>query len=374
MNKLNYVPILKWKAAEMRALEHLRVEQKDLISPVLEIVLPSAKRIKNDTRTPDEKHQSRVDKFINERLPEIPSQIQKSMATRPVYVDFTWLYPTSVKDLALARLIPDSKKLGLNIIPVINLDDDVRYIQDVYKAIAIHDLRLCIKINKIDMQDVAALNEKLNNVVIASVLNRVDIDLIVDTKFIDDDSIHELILKNTQQIDRLQEWGELIFANGSYPTDLTNFKPQNDNHAPRHDWTRWKNYIEQANYTRLPVFSDYTIRHPIYNEETTQLTPSCSIKYTLDDNWYILKGLKYKFFYFIVYAYALANDEDVFYGKEYSYGDEFIFKKSELYEKYMEKHNRGAKTSGSGTSEDWIMSGINHHIAVVLKQLAALPE
>ncbi len=373
MNKLNYVPILKWKPAEMRALEHLRDEQKDLIRPVLEIVLPSAKRIKNDTRTPEEKHQSRVDKFINERLPEIPSQIQKSMTVRPIYMDFTWLYPTSVKDLALASLIPNCKKLGLKVIPVINLDDTASYIQDVYEAIAIHDLRLCIRINKIDMQDVATLNEKLNNVVQASVLSRRDIDLIVDTKFIEDDTVYELVLKNTQQIARLDEWGELIFANGSYPTDLTDFKPQNDNHAPRHDWTRWKAYIELANFKRLPVFSDYTIRHPIYNEETTQLTPSCSIKYTLDDNWYILKGLKYKFFYFIVYAYALAND-DVFYGKDYSYGDQFIVEKSELYAKYMERHNRGAKTSGSGTNEDWIMAGINHHVAVVLKQLSALSE
>ena len=63
----------------------------------------------------------------------------------------------------------------------------------------------------------------------------------------------------------------------------------------------------------MPTFSDYGIRHPIYVESYQFREPTASVKYTLEDNWWVVKGKKREYKYFLGAAALLSTDKN-FYG------------------------------------------------------------
>jgi len=128
-----YVPILKWKRAEQRALLELEEKHKGFIVPLLELVMPTASLTKTINKkkirkSPDEVFTEIVTKFNNKRLKEIPEEILKCWGTRSFYLDFSLLYnaeqTTQLKVDSLNNIIPAGMDMGLKMIPVLNLNDD----------------------------------------------------------------------------------------------------------------------------------------------------------------------------------------------------------------------------------------------------------
>lgn len=185
-------------------------------------------------------------------------------------------------------------------------------------------------------------------------------------------------MNHDKRIENLSEWRSFIIASGAFPQNLTKCKLDEPNFLPRFDWQNWLQYGKEKGLVRSPTFADYTIRNPIFDEASQYLNSTPSIKYTLDNDWLILKGKMHRYEHYLANAKLLVEDmTDTFRGEKFSWGDKNIADKARYYHQYVKDVKSGkienGKAPGAGRNTDWIAWGINHHVIVVLNQIANLP-
>lgn len=367
-----YTPILKWKAAERNALCELTDIQKNKITPMLEFIRPillSSTAKKKGISSPE-------DELLLLHSTSIPHNILTSWGDgRPFLSDLTLIAPDNLKIKFAKKFYENTSKLHLEAIPVFNLSDSQDYIETILNLSKLYAFsKIGIRINSAQIFDINHIDNALNEI-----NNRgfpyQDITLILDLK--DDTSptnFHNSVVK-LEQIKSLQELEEVIIASGAFPKDMSKYsKDDENNYQSRDDWLNWKG-LKQQNLKRLPSFADYTIRHPIYDEEAMKHRSTATIKYTLSDRWHILKGEVGNFSNCLAYAHVL-KDLNEFYGKNFSAGDRYIEEKGNYFTIYMQEQikNPQKKISGTGNAQLWIQAGINHHIATVVDQLSNLTD
>ena len=380
-NTKHYVPILKWKRAERRALEALDEKKKDAITPLIELVMPmvplykkkEGKDEKKIKKTQDELFTEIVFKFKEKRIKRIPEEILRSWGARPVFLDFSLLYEaqltTQLKVNSLNKIIPVGIDMGLKIIPVLNLNDDPKIKEAICSLLGKNNQGICLRIAPSDLSNTQVLNKKVRNFLRDFSLPRKSIDLLIDIKEIKERGGQYLQFINaSQEIENLLEWRNFIFASGAFPEDLSECKRDETTLLPRFDWQNWLHYSNAKKLKRNPTFADYTIRNPIFYELLQYYNPTTSIKYSLENDWLVMKGRVREPELYLANAKLLVEDTDYFYGDNFSWGDKNIAQKAKYYHQYVK--NRAAK--GTGRTEDWIAWGMNHHLTSVVDQIANL--
>lgn len=363
-NNLNYVPVLKWKRAEMGALEELTEAERNKVTPLIELVMPKPKS-KTTEKDYDGLYAEVIEIFRTKRVLEIPNEIATYWGKNPIFVDFTLLYPADLKLEAMNYIIKTSSTMGLNIIPVVNFSDSQEYKAAAIKSRKEYGHDLCLRVSTFDLSNVSLLNEKIDKYLALEQSGTANTYILVDIKDDNTDNYNSHVAAS-QRINKLEEWKGFIFASGSFPVDLSNCKKDEDNYIARVDWLNWNKFNKREGLLRIPTFSDYGIRHPIYNASFQFLEATASIKYTRKDDWYVIKGEKRKYEYFLAGASLLVT-HDFYDGEDFSYGDRYIAEKAAHYPKYMKNRN----LKGTGTTELWLKAGLNHHLSVVLGQLSS---
>lgn len=357
-NSEHYIPILKWKRAEQGALKSLVKECRKHMTPLIQFVMP--KPNEND------KLEDVVARF-RKQMNEIPKKISDVWGTDPIFIDVSLLFTTRLKADALKTIVLEGDKLGSTFIPVIHLDDD-----NDLKKIAFSLARrngLCLRLVCPNFNDFNKFKLNMAELLITSGLEENIIDLLVDIKEIDDNEGKYLnYLGLAQNIPNLKCWRTFIFAAGSFPEDMTGCKLDEVNLLPRADWVNWRRQARNSKMRRYPAFADYTIQHPIYREVTQFFPPTSSIKYTLENEWLVMKGKKQRFELYLANAAVLVKD-DRFYGRNFSDGDKYISEKAAHFSVYI----KNPSVKGTGSTETWLKAGINHHLTLVANQIANLP-
>lgn len=355
----HYVPILKWKRAEQGALKALAEENKKYITPLIQFVMPKYK--------PEEQLKDIVARF-EELAPQIPQKVIEVWGATPIFVDVSLLFTTSLKAKSIGIISRGGHKLGSVFIPVIHLDDEQEIKKAAYSAAKENKSGLCLRLICSDFSDVAIMNQAITELLSSSGLKENDIDLLVDIKETEKNGDKYAKYSNlSQNILNLSKWRTFIFASGSFPENLSECKLDEENLIPRIDWKSWKEHLDSKKLKRTPAFADYTIQHPIYKEISQFFHPTSSIKYTLKDEWLVMKGKKQKHEMYLANAKLLFGDSR-FYGENFSYGDKYIADKAQHYEAYM----KNKKIGGTGSTETWIRAGINHHLVLAAHQVANL--
>ncbi|HUC01538.1 MAG TPA: hypothetical protein VMA75_01375 [Candidatus Paceibacterota bacterium] len=388
LNKEQYTPILKWKPAEQWALEPLDEKTKDALLPLIELVMPTVNNSKivhqNGEKKKVKKSQEEifaevVKKFKEERINEIPNEIFKAWGSRPIFVDFTLLMEgeltTQLKVDALNSIVPAAMGLGAKLIPVLNLNDD-----DSIKAAACslygkYKEGLCLRIASSDLLDPEKLNEKIGAFLAAFNLAEKEIDLLVDIKAIQEkDGLYLQFLTASQKIKNLGSWKNFIFASGAFPKDVGECELDKPNFLPRADWHGWFQHVRTQKLVRKPNYADYTIRNPIFVEALQYYNSTTSIKYTLEKDWLVMKGKVAEFQYYLANAKLLVediiDDKNLFYGEKHCWGDKQIAEKAKHFHRYI----KDTSLKGTGRAVDWIAWEINHHLKLVVDQIASLRE
>ena len=376
-NKILYIPILKWKRAEHTALKNLTLENKKYVTPLIELVLPTVSRYKDKERkikkSPEELLSEMVLKFRQKRFIEISDEILKFWGSDKIFIDFSLLHDgeqtTKLKVESINKIITDGMDKGLNLTPVVNINDDLEIKKAVCSIVKKYNQGLCLRILPSDFSDIEKLNKKITDFLLTAKLKETEIDLLIDIKDIqENDGKYLLITNMSQQLNNLEKWRSFIFASGAFPVDLNKCKFDDPTLLPRFDWQNWLKHKKANKLKRSPVYSDYTIRNPIFNESLQFYHATTSIKYTIEKDWYILKGKKLAYELYPLNAKLLIEDSGKFYSENFSKGDEFIVEKS----KQSEKFAKDPKSKGSGSNEDWIAAGINHHLTLVVLQVSSL--
>lgn len=359
----HYVPILKWKRAEQGALKLMSAAQKKHITPLIQLVMPKY--------GPQDQLEDVIEKF-EKKLAEIPEQLRDAWGMTPLFIDVSLLFTNPLRAKTLNKILTEGQRLGARFIPVIHLASDAIVKEAVYSSAKTNGTGLCLRVICPDLDNVKAMNEAIKNVIIASELKESEIDLLVDIKELDENGDkYSKYMTLSQGIVNLKKWRTFTFTSGAFPENLTNCIFAEENLIPRVGWQNWKQYTVNGKLERKPSFSDYTIQYPIYKDITQFFHPTTSIKYTLDDEWLIMKGKKQKFELYLASAALLVEDAR-YYGERYSAGDEYIAEKARHYEPYIKAKKQGKNIKGTGSTETWLRAGINHHLVLTSNQVANL--
>lgn len=366
-NIKSYIPILRWRAAEMKAIQKLSSSDRENVTPFVELVMPSPSFNKDGevVKTPKEKFMS--------ALPDITKNLFESCGQNTVFID-AHLLDSDIRASSLEQILSENN-FGLFMIPVTyiipvtstNADKVTREIVINYANKSGHGL--CIRIDKSHLQEVNVWSH-LSDFVESNKLNVENTDLLIDLRVIPEGFVITNLAKQLAEIPNLKKWRSFTIAGGVFPKDLTQFAAGDVHRLDRLDLKLW-NTLRENQLPRVPSFSDYTIQCPDY--EPVNIPGSVSIRYTADENWWIFRGKKPGVInkkthekgpgreQYIGHAKTLKN-RSFYKGVDYSFGDAEIARIA------------APDNVKTGNPTTWLTIGINHHITLTAHQIASLIE
>ena len=365
----HYIPILRWKQAERFALHRLRNDDKARITPLIEITPKSflpRKRSKGDSEN------SSTDKLLAQHCPPDAGSVIRRHAKEilrfwgysPFFLDLRHIEGVVPSINGRAHALSYFAELGrsyrLTIVPVMALSATSDYRKVLSDIIGADKNGACIRIAVSEIME-TSVARRLRKCLAEMDMRAGDVDLLLDYGVFEPEnpSIRDLLIR----VPEVNKWRSLTVARGAFPKDLQGFKP-GTHRILRHDWTNWRSESRNGGRVRWPSFSDYTVQYGRYVEPVDNANPSASIRYTLPEEWLIMRGegifnedgpgrAQWN-----ANATLLSELAD-FYGSDFSDGDNYIAEMSR-------------KEKDHGTPMTWIRAGLNHHMSVVARQIAAL--
>jgi hypothetical protein len=359
-----YVPFLKGKAGEIKALGQLEVEEREALTPLIEV--PPRKI----TFTESGEIIETVDKTLKgyaARLAEAWGKIDSC------FIEIDQFAPgVRLEDgrHPLTAFFTDAKAVDLAGIPVTGLDRDDAHLEAVKAVCRKRRGGVAIRLRHPEMQTPAALAERLPGFLESIEQGAEQVDLLLD--------FGELLVSQVTEVEAaaratilalpdLGTWRSVVLCSGAFPAQISQFiKPGKSGKRPRRDWSLWRRLIESPEpLPRLPAFADYGVTGaewgPPFNPRT--MNPACKIVYADDKEWAIVRGHSFRDHgggqYRQLAAQMKARDE--FLGKDHCSTEEKIL-------------DCAAGRGGTGNLEQWVTAATRHHIEVVSNQLASLAE
>ena len=344
-----YMPILKWKGGEAKALTNIAADVKPLIFPLLEIVPDS------DREDPDEPSRP---------YPDIVKSIATAWGTQPVAIDVGLLDATALASQGSKHLLEYmfnfARLHGLQAVPVTGIDSDPAHDAAVGRIVAQDQRGAVIRVTGEALLEDTLLDD------LRAVLQRVGavpemVDLLLDWGYVDPAQHRSIAMAASGVLGLVADapWRSTTFASGCFPQVLTQVGTTT---LPRADWSMWCRIHGQKAHRRVR-FGDYAIAHPVY--ALTPYSGAANIRYTLETEWLICRGHKVTgaayggHAQFITLAAGLVADPR-YCGASFSWGDGYIAQCA-----------AGTVTSGNLTT--WRAVGTNHHLAFVGRQIAKIP-
>jgi hypothetical protein len=334
----HYVPILRWKGAERIAIQKLAPDVKDLMTPLIEIVP------KDFTKVPA---QARA------------KQLAESWGwQRRFFVDFHQLEQGSVP-MAVGRFLQEARKYRLKPVFTAPLAMDDPVLEAIRSVVNQESSGFALRLDAYELRQ-ANMQRRIMALLASLSLTPEEVDLIVDFGIVSE--VHPSFGSFLNALPELTRWRSLTACSGAFPRDLSEMEKNHQYEIPRHDWNAWRDCASNG-AVRIPTFGDYTIQHPVFEENEGQLRNfSASIRYASERVWVIMRGQGVHTDDGPGYAQypaqaLLLSERAEFKGESFSFGDGYI--------KAMSCH--GTKTGGP---KEWLAAGINHHVTLTVRQLA----
>lgn len=353
-----YVPVLRWKDAEMGAISGLNDEDRQHIMPLIEITPKGFQAPKSGPRkglTPN----------AGEVLVVHAKELLQNWGNLPFFLDLQHI--ESKVDLPngrhpLAFIASYARSYRLKVIPTTGMNRRVEHQTAVAEMCSLDGRGACIRLRTGEITS-RGFKGRLTGLIKMLKLQRKDVDLFIDYGVFEDQSLpfRDVLLR----VPEIADWRSLIVSSGAFPPDLMNYEP-GIREISRDDWMNYRHQAREQTVARMPLFSDYTIQHGLYREPPDFCNPSASIRYALEDKWLIMRGEGLLnqdgpgSEQWNANAQLLCEREEFKrFGPAFSQGDQYIFQMS----LGREKH---------GTPMTWLRAGINHHMTLALRQAAGL--
>ncbi len=354
-----YAPMIKWKQGEQKAIKFLAIQTKQRMLPIFEMVpIPYDFDKKCDKKTID----GYLSKF-GKKLAEIWKIDQ------PVMLDLSLLKQTTMLDGAspvLEWLLKDAAAHKVRVIPVTGFGHDPAFQTVVKSAVTSYKEGVAIRIKK---KYFGSINTTLPVLLTTLAVTPSETDLIIDCELITEDDVNPLDLSIEtllKRIPNIKQYRRVILSATAFPKSLANIKESSCDFIPRSEYDLWKKVNKNTNNPIKVIFSDYNIDDPSLPDN---LNPRilfkmivATIRYTCDNTWFIVRGIKIsepiRFAQFSDLAKQIINYKPTIYcGRHFSAGDNLIYECA-----------NGACSTGNLVT--WVFAGANHHFTFVVDQLA----
>ncbi len=340
----HYVPVLRWKAGEKRALKGLSREDKARMTPLLEWSRPGEVAPDEDREIPTPEPR------------ELAKDILRHWGARSFFYDAHqfWAGNLGHDSVLLRRYARELTNGGLRPIPVFNLLDEKSY----HDALASLSSRrgVCVRLAYSEIAG-GKLAGLLREFSAATRYMPAATHLIADfeTHYREMD-----IVTLCAQLPELGRYLTFTVAAGSFPVDLREFKGPQVFYLAREEWVRWHDQMNRP-LPRRPTFGDYITLNPTLTAAARGLNPSATIRYTAEDHWLVMKGEGLHtedgpgYDQYPANARLLMERAD-YCGAEFSDGDRYI-------------RDVAVSGAGPGNPTTWVQAGVNHHLVFVVRQL-----
>lgn len=351
-----YVPLLRWRAGEYRALKRLSDACRQRTVPLIEVLPPDYDFALRQPK-----------KHIDEQLKPFAKQIEDHWPGRPALVDGVQIDPpTRMGDgrHPLAFIFDEARAKGLNLVPVTALDRDASYQQSVQGIIAADGRGVGLR---------CGLEEALDPDFEANVrgllaqlgcpANAVDILLdLGNPKFDPQDPLIAIITSVLASGGIFASAKSVTMLATSFPDSLTTLQYGLD-FLPRREWLLYKALMAALpDPVRRPGFGDYAVAAVEFPKGDMRfMRGSPNVRYAVDDAWLVAKAKRQKSNNHHAYpglcGALVASGR--FAGRAFSEGS-----------KYIDGCRLGTEKMGNPTTWKWVAT--NHHITKVVADLARL--
>jgi hypothetical protein len=360
-NQNHYVPVVRWKRGEQKALELLENSLKNFITPLIEI-----------PPIPWDFEKELPKKLIDEHLNGIGMQVKKAWNYEsPVFID---AFQVCIEDdesmeggqHPIEFIVEQINLEGGKAIPVVNNRYGANYHRAVKNVVDRYDMGFCLRIKDDELDDIIEIinwvkkyfNPKLK-----------DIDLFIDCEYIDpkyESRMARLISGSITLIPNLSEWRTFTICGTSFPDNLGEIPTGTDGSFRRSEWHIYKKILD-ANFERYPSFADYIISNPSYTEiDPRVMQMAANVRYTAEDDFLIFRGYSIRSPKHNGWGQTANITKRIvahsqYSGKTFSYGDEYIY-------------NCSINKESSGNAETWRRVGTNHHLTLIINELSKIHD
>jgi hypothetical protein len=360
MSDPSYVPVLKGKDGEFKALYCLAPSVKRKVIPFIDIP-----RIDIDPKNKRPKY------TIDEHLTKKAQSILKAWGTeQPLFVDLFDLsldLRTADGNHILDFLFSKLREMEVNAIPVIGFDrsGDFEYVRATSNTIAVDGRGLCLRLLREDMEDPKRAYDSMNDLLEMLNLPEEKVHLLMDFRDISEETLPDITEISARFLSNLPEhgsWKTLALVCSAFPENLKDVQPRSTARLPRSEWQLRKGLaLLRKKIPRFPMFGDYGICHPDLPDFNPQYTPSAAIRYTTSEDWLIVKAgsIKKDTYQQFRQLCGILRNRPEYSGTQYSWGDSFINDCADF------------NTTGPGNLTTWRQVGTNHHITFVSNQISS---
>lgn len=347
-----YFPILKVKRGEKTALESIAPSLHNRITPILEFVECSVERSPSVHLTNAFRDLVNCTKYYQR-----------------CFIDTRELSTLSRADNVAATVFTRAEQMGIAFVPVTSVSRS----HDVEAAIRLKDRGIALRLSRDELED-GNLGRDITRFIDTHSLAPENIDVIMDLGAVDTmvvDGICAMTEAFLSAVPIHKRWRTFIVSACSFPKVLSQIKRETSGTVERSDWISWRDnfYANRSSLERLPLFSDCAIQHPsgVEGFDPRKHQVSAAIRYALDNDWLIIRGVSTKLTPAINQFPKLATRlydgslKDKYFGSSHCEGCASI-----------ERASNGHKNLGS--PEIWRRIGTIHHLTTVIQQLSALPE
>jgi hypothetical protein len=355
-NHLHYVPCLRWKQGEYQALWRLPPKTRAVFTPLIEVPgigydFESATKAKT----------------IDEHLAPFAGRVHEKWGRLPCFIDLNLIPPNErlIKNGHPVRFVFESLRERMcPVVPVTGLDRGDAYQQEIRNIVTWNESGVCLRI-RIEQAARGSLKSELDSLLSRLKVGTESCDVIMDLgapNFVPLAGFAKAIQSVMTSFPYLHGWRTFTLLGTSFPKTMGGIRKGGEV-IPRHEWVLYKTVIAVFKGTglRLPTFGDYAISHPDGSElDWRVVKPPATIRYTIEDGWYVVKGENVRDYGFKQYhelsRVVLASR--YYHGPGASWGDTYI----------QTCADRNAKTGNLST---WRQVGTNHHIEKVTRDIAS---
>lgn len=328
-----YVAMLRSKSGEVTALEHLAVQARQRLLPVVHLVA---------------------------RPPTTFVQRLSAVWDQEVGIDGLFNLTISGSAQAFSSIVTALRQEGLSVLPSIDAAETVpTYTQAVSRLVSARHPNLIVKAP-------LRLLPTIQTWVTGNGWNPRQVDLVITLGHVPElpeDFGGYVAQRISSSLPNPTGWRSVTLASSSAPKDYTALSPGR-NVIPRLCWRIWQNVRQGIHGFQLD-YGDHAVAHPDLTEPpgVAMVRASVSVRYAVDDEWIVLKGRsttgpsgQAMAAQYTRHAQDLVR-EPQFNRVPGCWGDSRI------------SAIATGQTAGSGSRQSWIEIAVNRHISLVAHQL-----
>lgn len=345
----HYVPVLKVKLNEKKALGSIPWSLQRRITPLLEIV----------ERKPDRTLDAHLETAFRDLAANVRPYARCFLDAREIAGDGSE---------AASEVFRRASSAGMVFTPVTGISRTA----DVAAALSDRTRGVALRLTREEFES-GGLSGRLRRFLSMNGLTPEGTDLIVDLGPVD-----ELIMPGVAGLSEAflaevpdhEKWQTLTISACAFPQSMGGVTRNSHSLIERTEWIAWRDrlHARRRSLTRLPTFSDCGIQYPTgvegFDPNTMQV--SAAIRYSLPEQWLLLKGESTRTVRASIQFPDLANAlvygslQNHFIGQEHCTG-------------CAKAKAAAGHVKGFGSPGVWRQLGTIHHITVVMQGIASLP-